>query len=59
MMLLCWSAYHTPMMLMITALNSQPTSQSRDLLDLPTTDLNLCPEAARSAEFLQLMDGWL
>ncbi len=47
------------MMLMIAALNNLPEAQSRDLLDLRPTDLNLCPEAARSAEFLQLMDGWL
>ena len=47
------------MMLMITALNVQTEVQNRDLLDLSTHDLNVCPEKAQAAEFLQLMDGWL
>lgn len=46
-------------MLMIAALNIQSEVQNHDLLDVTANDLNLCPEKAQAAEFLQLMDGWL
>lgn len=47
------------MMLMIAALNTTTEIHHRDLLEVASTDLNLCPEKAQAAEFLQLMDGWL
>ena len=46
-------------MIYVSPLEKQPTADSRDLLSVSKTDLNVCPATASSADFLQLMDGWL